>query len=76
MFAETASKFRSRVTVSKGRQVADGKSVLSLMLLGAAPGVRITITADGEDEAEALAALAPLFEKPGTEYSFPIFPTA
>ena len=72
MFVETASRFRSAVTVSNGKQVVDGKSVLSLMLLGAAPGARITITADGEDETEALAALASLLEKPGTEYSFPI----
>ena len=39
---------------------ADGKSVLSLMLLGATPGAEITIEARGEDEAEALHALAEL----------------
>ena len=63
MFVETASKFRSAVTVSNGKQSADGKSVLSLMLLGAAPGTQITITADGEDEAEALDALASLIQR-------------
>ena len=62
MFAERASKFRSAVTVSNGKQAADGKSVLSLMLLGAAPGTQITITAEGEDEAEALDALAGLLQ--------------
>ena len=39
---------------------ADGKSILSLMLLGATPGAEITIEARGEDEAEALNALAEL----------------
>ena len=60
MFAERASKFRSRVTVSNGKQAVDGKSVLSLMLLAVTSGTQITITADGEDEAEALDALAGL----------------
>ena len=72
MFVERASKFRSAVTVSNGKQAVDGKSVLSLMLLAVTLGAQITITTDGEDEAEALAALATLLEKPGTEYSFPI----
>ncbi len=62
MFAERASKFRSRVTVSNGKQAADGKSMLSLMLLAVTPGTPITITADGEDEAEALDALAGLLQ--------------
>jgi phosphotransferase system HPr (HPr) family protein len=63
MFAEMASKFRSAVTVSNGKQAVDGKSVLSLMLLGATPGAQITITADGEDEAEALDALTGFIQR-------------
>ncbi|MDP2996985.1 MAG: HPr family phosphocarrier protein [Bryobacterales bacterium] len=63
MFAERASKFRSRVTVSNGKQAVDGKSVLSLMLLAVTAGTQITITADGEDEAEALDALAGLLQR-------------
>ena len=63
MFVEAAGKFRSAVTVSNGKQTVDGKSVLSLMLLGVTPGVRIAITADGEDEAEALDALAGLIQR-------------
>mgnify|MGYP001583738022 FL=1 len=62
MFAERASKFRSRVTVSNGKQAVDGKSVLSLMLLAVTPGTQITITVDGKDEAEALDALAGLLQ--------------
>ena len=37
---------------------ANGRSILSLMLLGATPGAEITIEARGEDEAEALNGLA------------------
>ena len=62
MFAERASKFRSRVTVSNGKQSVDGKSMLSLMLLAVTPGTQITITTDGEDEAEALDVLTGLLQ--------------
>jgi phosphocarrier protein len=60
LFVETASRFQSVIKVVNGKQAADGKSVLGLMLLGAAPGARITIEVQGEDEAEALHALAEL----------------
>jgi phosphocarrier protein len=60
LFVETASRFRSVIKVVNGKQAADGKSVLGLMLLGATPGAEITIEAQGEDEAEALNALAEL----------------
>jgi phosphocarrier protein HPr len=60
LFVKTASRFRSAVKVVNGKKVADGKSILSLMLLGATPGAEITIEAQGEDEAEALNALAEL----------------
>ena len=35
----------------------DGKSILGILLLAAARGIAITITADGSDETEALEAL-------------------
>jgi phosphotransferase system HPr (HPr) family protein len=60
LFVETASRFRSVIKVANGKQVADGKSIFGLMLLGATPGAEITIEAQGEDEAEALHALAAL----------------
>ena len=60
LFVETASRFRSVIKVVNGKQAADGKSILGLMLLGATPGAEITIEARGEDEAEALNALAEL----------------
>jgi phosphocarrier protein len=60
LFVKTASRFRSVIKVVSGNQTANGKSILSLMLLGATPGAEITIEARGEDEAEALHALAEL----------------
>ena len=60
-FVELAARFTSRITVSRGAKTMDGKSILGL-LLAAARGTSLTITADGADEAETLAALCLLVE--------------
>jgi len=41
----------------------DGKSIMGLLLLAAAQGSSIRITADGPDEAEAIGALCALVER-------------
>jgi phosphocarrier protein len=40
----------------------DGKSILGLLLLAAARGVTIRITADGADEGDAIGALCRLVD--------------
>lgn len=60
VFIETANKFNCQVELRKeGRQV-NAKSIMGLMTLGATYGSRVTIITDGEDEGEALEALARL----------------
>jgi phosphocarrier protein len=59
-FVKIASRFRSQIRVTRGQQTMDGKSILGLLLLAAARGSQLTITADGPDEGEAIAALAAL----------------
>lgn len=61
-FVHTACAFRARVRVGRGSRVMDGKSIMGVLLLAAARGSEITITADGEDEAGALDALCRLVE--------------
>jgi len=61
-FVQTASRYRSEIKVEKDGQVADGKSIMDLMMLAAAPGTNITINAQGEDALEALEALGTLIE--------------
>jgi len=59
-FVQLAGRYRARVRVARdGRQV-DGKSIMGILLLSAARGAVITISADGIDEADALASLAAL----------------
>ena len=60
MFAETAAKFDSRVEVSKDSVRIDGKSVLSILTLGAAQGSEVSIEATGNDARNAVDTLAEL----------------
>jgi phosphocarrier protein len=62
-FVHAASAFRSRIRVARGGRDMDGKSIMGLLLLSAAQGSTITITAEGADEAEAMAALVALVER-------------
>ncbi len=59
-FVRTATKFRSKVTITKDGTVTDGKSILGILFLAAAVGSVVIISATGEDEEEAVAALATL----------------
>jgi len=62
-FVHAASAFTSQIRVTAGRRVMDGKSIMGLLLLAAAQGTRIEISADGPDEAEAVEALGRLVER-------------
>jgi phosphocarrier protein HPr len=62
-FVHTASRYAARIRVSLGGRVMDGKSIMGLLLLAAAQGSVITITASGADEQDALEALCSLVER-------------
>ncbi len=59
-FVKTAKRFSSEIVVIKGERQANAKSSLKIMTLGARKGDTLTIRADGEDEQEAVEALAEL----------------
>lgn len=61
-FVHTAGAYQARVSVSRGGQTVDGKSILGILLLAAARGSEIELCADGPDEDDALAALCRLVE--------------
>jgi phosphocarrier protein len=61
-FVHTASRFRSRVTVSRNGKAMDGKSILGILLLAASQGAVLRVAAEGDDEAAAVDALATLVE--------------
>ncbi len=59
-FVRTASLYRSRVKVQRAGRVMDGKSILGMLLLAASAGTRLRLIVEGDDEREAMAALATL----------------
>ena len=59
-FVKLASEFQSQIKVTRGDRTMDGKSILGLLLLSAARGTELRISADGPDEAAAVAALCAL----------------
>ena len=62
-FVHTASAFQSTIRVGRAGRDMNGKSIMGILLLSASQGSRITITADGTDEAEAVTSLRALVER-------------
>jgi phosphocarrier protein len=62
IFVQTAAKFKSKVQIKAKGKTVDAKSILMIMSMGLVKGTEITICADGEDEADAVAALKDLVE--------------
>ncbi len=59
-FVHLAARFEAHVTVARESREMDGKSIMGLLLLAAARGSVVTISADGADEREAVDALSEL----------------
>ena len=62
LFCNTAQKFDSVIKVTREgkNNTADGKSILSVLMLEVSMGSSITIEATGEDEALAIQGLSDL----------------
>jgi len=59
-FVQLAARFTAQVRVARDGKVMDGKSIMGILLLAAARGTTITISADGADEQASVNALADL----------------
>jgi phosphocarrier protein len=51
------SRYDAEVTIQKGDQAVNGKSILGMMTLAAAMGTPIVVTCKGRDQDEALEAI-------------------
>lgn len=60
LFAEMAARFNCRIEVIKDDLRIDGKSVLSILTLGAAQGTTVELVGTGPDADQAIASLAQL----------------
>ena len=59
-FVKLTETFDAEITVAKGGVSVSGLSIMGLMMLAAAPGCSIEISASGPEAAAALDALAGL----------------
>ena len=59
-FVHLATRFQSHVRVAREAREMDGKSIMGILLLAAARGSTITISATGADEGAAVDALIAL----------------
>lgn len=62
MLVKQASRYSCSVQLGREGQMADCKSILSILTLGAAQGTELYLTAEGSDAAEAIQAIVELFE--------------
>src|SRR6201989_3705113 len=69
-FVQMVEKFEAEVWVTRGGETVGGTSIMGLMMLSAAPGTTILVSAKGPQEREALDAITALvadkFNEEGT----------
>jgi len=57
---QTAGRFEANVWVARNGRRVNAKSIMGVMMLAAAMGSKITVEADGPDEAQAMEAVTGL----------------
>lgn len=57
---QLAAKYPCEVSLSRNGRKVNAKSIMGVMMLAANKGSRVTLETDGDDETEAIAALAAL----------------
>lgn len=65
VMVQEATKFESEITISAGEKSGNLKSIMSVMALGVKSETEITISAEGADAEEALAAIKTAMEENG-----------
>ena len=57
-----ANKFKADVKIRKGSEEVNGKSIISVISLGAEPGTKLVVSCSGPDEGDALEKIAALID--------------
>lgn len=65
LLVQTASKFGADITLSYEGKDVNLKSIMGVMSLGVGQGADVTISATGDDEADAIAAIEDTMKKEG-----------
>lgn len=62
VFVQNARGFQSQIMLSKNDKIVNGKSILSVLTLGAEQGDKVILQANGDDAEPAISKLASLLE--------------
>jgi phosphotransferase system HPr (HPr) family protein len=65
MFVQIANKHDSAVTVRRGEEEINGKSIMGILMLGADHGCEVTLAVDGPDAEAAFQELEAFLGKEG-----------
>lgn len=65
LLVQSASKFQSDVNLAYNGKSVNLKSIMGVMSLGVGKGADVTITAEGADEADAIASIDETMKKEG-----------
>ena len=57
MLVQVASQYESRIQVESGDKHVNAKSIMGMMTLGLDAGEEITLSANGEDEEDAMKSI-------------------
>ena len=63
LFVQIADKFNVNVTIAKGEEKVNGKSIMGLLMLGAQYRTSLKVIVEGDDAAAAMAAIEAFFAK-------------
>ena len=63
MLAQMGRRYTSKITYTAKGITADGKNIIPIINLGLSCGTQVLITAEGDDEQEAIKAKNKLFSK-------------
>lgn len=63
MLVELVSRFSSEVIIRKDSHEVDGKSIMGIMTLAAGIGTELVLSAEGEDEVEAVEKIIELIDR-------------
>ncbi|OGW87020.1 MAG: hypothetical protein A3C35_00660 [Omnitrophica bacterium RIFCSPHIGHO2_02_FULL_46_11] len=63
LFVRTANRFKSEITILKGKHKVNGKSIMGLMMLAAAPGSHLIIRIVGPDAERAMEEIEKLIDQ-------------
>ena len=63
VFVQVASQFESSIYVEVGNKKVNAKSIMAVMSLGVKKGNEVIITAEGEDEEDAIAEIQKVLEE-------------